>query len=441
MNISVNAGRRALVAITLAVAALTTVAPLAAQSTDARWTPWIGCWTPQDSLVITISGRNSPNRVVCVTPAPTGAGVDIASIVNGRVLSSERVDANGARVAKTVDGCPGWESAEWSNDGNRVFIRSQVVCKGNVTRKESGLLAMSSMGEWLDVQGVDVMGNTAVRVARFRDAGIAVSAKPGVGDSAIFADKADMGFAMRTARLAVGGRISPDDVLDVSRHVDSPVTEAWLTETAQGFAMDARTLVRLADAGVPARIMDLMIALSYPKQFAISKSNAGEAEQQRRAAGNGRTYATGGSRGRAYNQFSCDAFDDLLVGYGRYGRMSFDDGCYGNSSLYSRYGYNSGYGAGYGGYGYGNYYYGQRPIVIVTNPGSGVPGAPALPRGRAVNGRGYTRDSSPSTGSGSSSSGGSSIQGSGSSGGSSSGGSSGGSTGGSTGRTAKPRGG
>ena len=48
--------------------------------------------------------------------------------------------------------------------------------------------------------------------------------------------------------------------------------EAALAETNAQFDLNSRNVIGLADAGVPARIIDVMIALSYPRKFVVEKS-------------------------------------------------------------------------------------------------------------------------------------------------------------------------
>ncbi|MEO7521835.1 MAG: hypothetical protein ABIW79_08470, partial [Gemmatimonas sp.] len=243
-------------------------------------------------------------------------------------------------------------------------------------------------------------------------------------------------------RAAAAGRITPDAVLDVSRSVDVPVAEAWLNETGQTFDVDARTLVRLADAGLPPRMIDLLVALSYPQTFAV-----------RRSLSRGANSRAPGVEWHESTLSTSSVFQVMCAGVpASFGQLGQDD-CYSRSrygSMYDPFGYGYGYssrsGYGYGnGYGsrYGNgYYYGSQPIIIIDR-GSGTGAAAQNSGARAVNGRGYTRDTrpDPTSTSGTSRSGssgssatpassGSSGSGSGSSGESSSGG-----------RTAKARGG
>jgi hypothetical protein len=392
-------------------------AQAAGNTTDARWTPFLGCWSPVEAPVVSLSGPGAASSVVCVTPS-TGGGVDVSSIVNGRVTAKERVDATGAQVAKTVDGCQGWEKATWSDDGNRVLLRSELRCSDNVTRKGSGVFAISPQGEWVDVQGVDVMGSTGVRVMRFRDAGanestLLVARRAAVGDSVTVRAGAQPGFATQTLRTAAAASISPDDVLNVARLVDGPVAEAWLTEIGQParplggsmaeallsseapplFAVDGRTLVRLADAGLSPRMIDMIVALSHPRTFAINQANVPDAGGTRIMAGQGPAGPRGTNGWGLGSSLSCSMFDDGFGRLGYYDNSFYNRGCYSRygGGLYNRFGY-SPYGFGYG----SNYYWGQQPVVIITRGGDNDPVVQAT-RGRAVRGEGYTRTSgSPS---------------------------------------------
>ncbi len=406
-----------------------------AQLSDPRWAAWIGCWTPDDTgaVAISLTGSSTPSNFVCVSPAAAGPGVDIASIVNGHVVARERVDASGARNVKTVDGCTGWESAKWSDDSHRVFTRSEFTCPGNVTRKESGVFALTAYNQWLDVQGIDVMGSTSARATRFFEALVEVvpTDKP---DSVVMrpVDSPER-YAVRTARMAAAKPVTSENVMNVVRNVDLPVAEAFLTEVRPRFDLDAKTLVRLSDAGLPPRVLDLMVALSYPKTFQVGRAGA-EVERTPRAVGGGsNVYASRSIDPYFGNLSDCSRYGsrsaNRFSGYGNYYTLGYVDSCYG-SSAYGRSGY-----YGYNQYGYGNNYYGSQPIIIVR-PG---PATTPSSSGRAVAGRGYTREPSGTVDSftGTRSSGAGSTQStSGSSG--STGASSSGESGG--GRTAKPRG-
>jgi hypothetical protein len=426
-------------------------------ATDSRWAPFLGCWSPAEAPVVSLSGSGTSASVVCVTPSASG-GVDVSSIVNGRVTAKERVDATGAQIAKAVDGCQGWEQATWSDDGSRVLLRSELRCGDNVTRKGTGVFAISPKGEWVDVEGVDVMGSTGVRVMRFRDAGandatLRVAQAAAVGDSVSVATGGQAGFATRTVRTAASAAISPDDVLNVARNVDGPVAEAWLTEmiqpprtdgslldawlgatSRQPFTIDGRTLVRLADAGLSPRMIDLLVALAYPSTFAVNQAGGPNGSGTKVIAGQGPAGPRGVNAWGLGSSLNCSMFDDRYRPLGYYDSAFYNQGCYSRyDRAYGRYGY-SPYGYGYG----SNYYWGQQPIVIITRGSDNDPAVQAV-RGRAVRGSGYTRESGAPSGTSRPS--GSTPSGSGAAGAKTPTESSGGGASAPAARTAKPKGG
>jgi hypothetical protein len=192
-------------------------------------------------------------------------------------------------------------------------------------------------------------------------------------------------------------------VIDPTEHVYDPVVRARIAERREPFPVGAAQLVRMADAGVAPAVIDVVVAVSYPRDFTVADDvDAPEAERREAAAPPAPSLA-GVRRTR---------FWDPFYGFGYY-------------SYYDRLEY-GGYSYGYGGFGYPGRF---RPSVIVVQPRQET-------QGRVVNGRGYTRNRpstpsspapAPSSSSGSSGSGDSSA------------GSGSGSSGGSTGRTAQPR--
>ena len=407
-------------ALVAAASALTLPATSFAQNVrpDARWQGWLGCWQPvsassADSYTAWMQqrARDAGAPVLCIVPSATPTSVELVTVAGGKVTARETVDAGTAPRSSERDGCEGSEGATWSQNARRLYLESRYSCAGGVQRASSGMLGMASNGELVDVEEIASGGGKAVHVTRYAS----VMAPAGITIDSTLVPRADA-LPVTAARAAMGAALTGEDIVDAVHHADSLVVEAWLIERGDRFSVDAKRLAALADAGVPGRITDLMVALSNPGVSALARP-------QRVAvvppAGGSTIYTTlppADPLGYGY-----------MPGYGSlgYGTLGYSPYLYGN-------GYGSGY--GYGGYGYGGYLY-QPPVVIVRNSGG-----TARPHGRVVNGQGYTRD--PSASSGSSSSGRSGSTSSANSGSSSSSGSSGSSSGSSSSgetRHAKPR--
>ncbi|HEX6600970.1 MAG TPA: hypothetical protein VF034_16765, partial [Gemmatimonadaceae bacterium] len=226
MNRLAQATRTA--AIAAALVSLTAATGAAQQASGSRWQGWLGCWTAAapDALV----PSNAP--VVCITPTSNADVVNVATVQDGKVLASKTIDASGAAQPIEAKDCTGTQSAEWSADARRVYLKATANCAGT-TRTTSGILAMSPTGEWLDVQGIAAGEGENVRVARYRDAGLPETL-PADTKSALEGRNA----SVQGARVAVGANVGTAAVIEASKKATPAVVEAWLLERGQRFALD-----------------------------------------------------------------------------------------------------------------------------------------------------------------------------------------------------------
>jgi hypothetical protein len=353
-----------------------TLAP-AANAQDARadghWQGLLGCWQPvtatsADTYTAWMEqrARDAQAPRLCIVPTANALAVEFVTVAGGKVTTRDTIDAGNPHLARKRDSCDGWEGARWSVDGRRVYLTSQYSCDGNVSRSSSGMLALSSDGELMHIDEIQSGGTKSVRVARYRS----VAAPEGITLDSALVPRADA-IAVTAVRASMSAPLTGADIVDAVNNVDQLVVEAWLVERGDRFVVDAKRLAALADAGVPGRITDLMVALAYPRVFALDRPT--RVASASAPAGSGRTvYVTlppsdpfGYQSGFGYRPYGYSPYSYLYDGYRNYGY----------------------------GYGYGYYY--QPPVVIVRGSGGGTP---ARPHGRVVNGRGYTRDPSPSSG-------------------------------------------
>jgi len=357
-----------LVLLTLPLHARQTAA--ASQATgDGRWRAWLGCWIPAQRV------QSDEDVRVCIVPTADQARVRMITFAGDQRILDEPVVADGSLQRLTPgphESCEGGTRGRWSTDGVRVFTNAEVDCPGSAPQLTSGLSTIMRDGRWLDIQVAQVAGENHVRVKQYVRA---------AGDPPL--PLMDEGFRAPAPAPIQTMRVTAEDIVEAHRAVGAQAVEAWLAEADVAVVLDKRALVHLADARVPERVIDLLVALAYPEHFEVHRR--------------------GTSSGGFFDPFPDAGVDDAFDLYALY---------------YSPFGY--------------SYFNGGSPLdwwyggdVIVPPDGGGSTGHSA--HGRVVNGSGYTQvqpreavHSAPRSGSDtSSSSGGDSSSGSSSSGGSS----------------------
>lgn len=420
----------------MTIALVAVLAAAGVQQSDDRWAAFEGCWVPQVE-----DTQATPAHMLCVRGE--AAGVTFRTYVNGKLENVRALQADGVAHAVAEGGCTGTEKGQWSADGRRVFVSSELKC-ANTQRGTSMVLAFVSGETFASVQSVKVGGETSVQAMKYR----------AVGPSQYPAEFQLAGaetLARQTARLNASAALTPENVIEASRLATKETVAALVAARRSAFALTPAVLRQLKAEGVAPSTIDVMVAVSNPTKFAVGQLAAQAAPEENR------TWRPT----RALD----DPYRDYTYGYNRYGWNDyFDRYCsrmslgwygglysgFGNNPCYSGYGYYNGFGWPYGSP-YGYPYGGGVVVVVPVDPTTGQP-----VQGGSVSADGYRRGtqatkgtaqprSHPSTyqpagstvsGGGGSSGGSSSGSGSVGSGGHSAGA---GST--STGQTAKPRGG
>ncbi len=408
--------RGAMLAALLSISGTASAAVPSPVVTDPRWLPWIGCWSPV-TATSDVAPMLARTQRVCVMTVDGADGVDVVGVADGAVVSRMRVNATGERRPVSREGCEGWETARWSAAGGRVFLRSELTCAGGIERVSTGIIAIASPGEWVDVEVVSVRGQQSTRIVRYRSAPDSTAL-----DRAISTALGDRELARRTARMGAAALPTIADVVEASREVDAAVVEAWLLQRMPRFAVDARQLRRLANARVPGSVIDLVVVLSSPEIFqerlATRSYTLVRLDAPRQAVVALEPQGAGADVVSSSITIQGGSYENRSRTSDRCDRCSREvDVIYYESAPYAPYGY-------YPYWPYGSYYPSypytpsypyyprprpeperppQRPPVIVNGPSFPKP-APTWPtpepepevKGRAVKGRGYTRTGSGS---------------------------------------------
>jgi hypothetical protein len=355
--------RNVVIATILGVAIGAGAAPAEAASPNpgGGWLAWFGCWEP-------VGEDARGGTVVCVLPGERATDARIVTWVDGERTAETLLHADG--VARTVEegGCVGSETARWSSDGRRVYVRSEFDC-GGLGRVSTGVLGMVGESEWIDAQALTVAGQHAARSVRYR----------AVEDDEVPAEAAallpaDRRLAQQTARLELSQPLGVDAIVEATRLVAPPALEALLAASGHGFAVDATLLRRLARENLPASTIDMIVALAHPERFAV---------RDRALIEDAAVLA------RADRRASDDVCYDTFFMRPAYGAECRSSAAY----RYSRYGYGSRFGYSPWGYDPYGWYPGRDRVIVIVEPG----GERNSNRGEVVKGRGYVNPNSGSS--------------------------------------------
>jgi hypothetical protein len=340
---------KTLIALTASLVIFGAAVPARAQAPagDARWSAWLGCWNlvrenlRQDAAPATAVPASAGAPRVCV--AATGDhGVTLTTTVQGQPALEQTLVADGTDHPIADGDCRGSQRAEWSQDGGRLYTHADLTCAADQTpRTVTGLTLIAADGTWLDIEAVRLGSNESTRVRRYSRAA---------------------GQPATAASPRVGKTFSLDDVKEAAARVSPRVIEAALVETGAGFDLTSRDMIALSEAKVPGSILDLLVALSYPREFVVERASRPEPPLL--------------------------ANDPYLLGWAYASPfMAYSAGGF----FYPNY-YYTPFAYSYGGPYLGPYgYYDPGLTVINVGPGGGSTEPQPSGTGRVVNGLGYTR--------------------------------------------------
>jgi hypothetical protein len=376
----------------LVIAGLLPVFGLDAQRSDSPWVAYYGCWTPVETEAL-----GSP-PVTCIVPETVNSA-RVVTVRAGQTLRDLTLVADGSQIAVDDERCSGWESASFSDDGARLYLRSETRCGETPLVRTSGLYAILPNGDWLDIVGARTDEGEQLRVERSRI--VPWFDLP----EAVVADLEPLMRSAGAARIAAGRPLRMEQVIEVSRRVDPGVAEVWLAEVSfdmreDALRVSARDLRALAAAQVPARVIDMLVAVANPKHFAVAVSQQGASSTAlvpvvvtNGSAFNGSPYTRMMNCSPMGFGFPMSPFGfNGMMGFpmNLYGGGLFD--CFGGSPLafdsryglfgWSRAGMYPGFFPGWGGF----------PITVTVDRGGVTPSG-----GRVIRGRGYSEGQGTAT--------------------------------------------
>jgi hypothetical protein len=346
----------------LPVVALVATVELTPPTQEPGWQAWHGCWQA-------VTDGAPEDRLLCAVPGADAAEIRLITVAGGMRAEEIVLRADGTPRPIAEGGCAGQETARWSVDGRRVFVRTELDC-GTFRRVSNGVIAMISEHEWVDIRAATIFDQHVARTQRYRAAPAHLAPE---SVQALIDDSRPM--VQQTARFVAAMPLGMEEIVEAVAQMPAPAMQAYLAARGSGPAVNGQQLLQLARAGVPGDVIDVMVALAYPQFFNVRQPTVGLAPETRVAS-------SAGLRAE-------ECWDPYTRRY-VYGRSCQ----YRNGMLYSPWGYGYGYGYGYSPYNYGAYgwmgYPGTGTIIVVE------PRAPEA-SSEMIRGAGYTRGGSSST--------------------------------------------
>jgi hypothetical protein len=215
--------------------------------------------------------------LLCVRPLE--GVVELFTVIAGEIATSDTMVANGGQRLRSLEGCEGWESSEFSDDGLRLFTHSDFVCGEEIPRWSTGVMSMISPTMWVDVRSVEGGGEPVAWVQRYSLVGPLRMTGAGVED--VTQSRA---LAVESARLSAPGQIELAEVREAAEKIDAKAVEAWIAARGRGFKLHADGLTALIQAGVAESIVDVLVAVTYPAYFSIDTYDVVRRRRDLRAA-------------------------------------------------------------------------------------------------------------------------------------------------------------
>jgi len=312
----------------------------AAQGEDPRWAPWYGCWEPRGA-----PQPEGADLLLCILPEE--AGVTLSTWIDGERVETDLLQANAGAILVEEAGCMGTRTLAWSEDGARLFLEGQVTCEPGWTRASRGLFALTDDGyTWVEIQalGMEEDGAPILSVRSFHPASPASLERHGI-DALPALERRGL---QQQLRQQAARPLNDAAIIEANQRAGGAVAAALVAEMGHPFALSTNRLRALRQAGVSAEVVDVMVAVTWPRQFEIrADGRVGQAPPP------------------------APVSTQRPSGYG-----------YGSPSYRVRYGYGYGlfwnpylgysYGAPGYGYGYSSYPWYSGPAYIVVPPASSV---------------------------------------------------------------------
>ena len=230
----------------------------AAAPGDSSLAPWIGVWTPLADRPDNPASDANSQAIVEIRPTADGKGLAISRKTPQQPEVKETLILDGSKQPVDAKDCSGWQSSKWVPEIAAIIGSSEVTCKDSGSFSTTSLKMMLAADQMVDIFGIKTGDQTRLATRRLRFS----SDLPSAGSSR-------SGPAGIAARMAASAPWKLEGILNLSGTVGVPILQAALVEKNVQLNMNAKSLKKMQAAGLPKEIVDLLVALAYPREFYV----------------------------------------------------------------------------------------------------------------------------------------------------------------------------
>jgi len=231
------------------------------ENLDARWFPWIGSWQLLSNKVNTKESSSEKEYLLTITPGSSENSIIMKGYRGDEILVEEEMIADGLRHPLKDKKCSGYYMYSWSETGKRLLLESESNCPGDPQSRISGMSIIDDNRDWLDIQLLQKGTDKNVSIRKYRNID---------SDDSVISGRFNPG-QISISRIAAGKNFSISEIIELSSKVEPEVLEVALLEIRKPFPINSKQLVNLSDSGVNSRVIDLMVAFSFPDKFTVEQ--------------------------------------------------------------------------------------------------------------------------------------------------------------------------
>lgn len=237
---------------------------MAATKNESILAPWLGSWRIEPEVTTDRDSLRTETGLVRIRINADGTGLEISRQVSQGSEIREFIIPDGRRRAIQENDCSGSQSYRWVSKPGVIVGHSEVDCNKTGHLITDSLKMMLSAHEMREILAVTSDGGLQVAIRR-----LSFQAPPSGSNEEVSVQEPSLEGSRARAALAADWTLQ--DIIRLAEVTNPAVLQAALYEKNTQVYVTADVLRKLADAKVPAPVIDLLVARAYPDKFIVER--------------------------------------------------------------------------------------------------------------------------------------------------------------------------